>query len=285
MDLQDKHKKTAKRQFEVYLEFARRHNILRMNWVYQRSHLNELNEVWARMCTELNKSNGPVRDVSHWKKVFTEWKSHTRRKVKTNKCLSDIEKQLLEVMKLSIFDNPKSPTGNGLTRFHFMEKEESKPVVNHNLRPSIRGKPSIVILQDLSRSKKAKSTDVNFLSNEIMIKHENVDEAEDNDITEEENSTSSEETPNCEEQRLSTQNVIPGKNINEQQNSLSFKEKDKFFEKDGDRYFKNRDASVQTCRQNSNEHVPEGLIQISSSLMTVSRAINRYCDLLQKRFL
>ncbi|XP_030750596.1 uncharacterized protein LOC115878282 [Sitophilus oryzae] len=101
MEMLDKHKKTARKQFEIYLQYIRRYAILKMGWAVQREYTSELSNIWHDMTMKLNDCEGPIRDTSHWKKVFTEWKSHTRRKLKYNRTLNDIEKELIDITGLT----------------------------------------------------------------------------------------------------------------------------------------------------------------------------------------
>ncbi|KAH1021921.1 hypothetical protein HUJ04_011405, partial [Dendroctonus ponderosae] len=51
------------------------------------------------MTRKLNNRGGPVRDSTHWKKVFTEWKSHTRRNNEAN--LNELEEKLVKLIGLT----------------------------------------------------------------------------------------------------------------------------------------------------------------------------------------
>ncbi|KAF7285721.1 hypothetical protein GWI33_010141 [Rhynchophorus ferrugineus] len=127
MDKLDKHKKTARKQFEIYLQYVKRYRILKMGWAVQREYPSELSNIWQDMTIKLNDCEGPIRDTSHWKKVFTEWKSHTRRKLKYNKQLSDIETELINLTGLTgTLERKKTrvPKPRFISEFNNVKQEE-----------------------------------------------------------------------------------------------------------------------------------------------------------------
>ncbi|XP_031341021.1 uncharacterized protein LOC116169135 [Photinus pyralis] len=56
----------------------------------------DLHSLWLQLAEELNAcGDGPTREVEGWKKVFTAWKSQTRKKARENKALNALEIGLL----------------------------------------------------------------------------------------------------------------------------------------------------------------------------------------------
>ncbi|KAJ3621688.1 hypothetical protein MTP99_003795 [Tenebrio molitor] len=57
-----------------------------------------LDQIWKQLTTTLNScGDGPIRQQTEWKKVFTEWKSATRRKCREKKELNECERKLIEL--------------------------------------------------------------------------------------------------------------------------------------------------------------------------------------------
>lgn len=64
-------KRTLKsnRHFEIYLEYVKMYKVLKLKWTIQRGYTSEIQNIWSDMTRKLNDCGGPVRDVTHWKKV------------------------------------------------------------------------------------------------------------------------------------------------------------------------------------------------------------------------
>ncbi|KAH1021932.1 hypothetical protein HUJ04_011416 [Dendroctonus ponderosae] len=91
----------SNKHFEIYLEYVTLYSVLKLKWTVQRQYALQISKIWQDMTRKLNNCGGPVRDATHWKKVFTEWKSHTRRKLKFNKPLNELEERLVKLIGLT----------------------------------------------------------------------------------------------------------------------------------------------------------------------------------------
>ncbi|KAL1505670.1 hypothetical protein ABEB36_005176 [Hypothenemus hampei] len=109
--------------------YVQRYDVLKLKWTQQRDFVVELADIWKNMTLKLNDCGGPIRDVTHWKKVFTEWKSHTKRKLKHNKSLNPMEEKLVKLTGLS--SSPEKKSGISESSFH------------RNLDPSVRIKEEL----------------------------------------------------------------------------------------------------------------------------------------------
>ncbi|KAJ8912766.1 hypothetical protein NQ315_016723, partial [Exocentrus adspersus] len=91
-------KRTSKKQFLIYIQYLRENKILITGKLSPSNNPEDLEKLWNNLTEELNAcGDGPVRDMHSWKKVFTEWKSATRKKARENKCLTDAEEALLRL--------------------------------------------------------------------------------------------------------------------------------------------------------------------------------------------
>lgn len=64
-------KRTSKsnRHFEIYLQYVKMYKVLKLKWTIQRGYTSEIQNIWSDMTRKLNDCGGPIRDVTHWKKV------------------------------------------------------------------------------------------------------------------------------------------------------------------------------------------------------------------------
>ncbi|CAH1114780.1 unnamed protein product [Psylliodes chrysocephalus] len=115
----EKRKRTSKKQFEIYVQYIKEHNVLKTGKMTPGIIPKDIENIWDQMCTDLNAvGDGPTRPATEWKKVFREWKTAVRKKARTNKELSKLEEELL------------NETGNVVVVGFLNELGVNEPVIN-----------------------------------------------------------------------------------------------------------------------------------------------------------
>uniref|UniRef100_A0A1Y1LJ84 Regulatory protein zeste n=1 Tax=Photinus pyralis TaxID=7054 RepID=A0A1Y1LJ84_PHOPY len=116
--------KTSCEQYEIYLEYIRKHDVLITGKLSPGMSPNVIKELWDEMVVQLNNvGTGPSRTVDNWRKAFNEWKSTTKKKAREKKPLKELERQLINVMKPVVIVGVSSITELGAQDILVQEKE------------------------------------------------------------------------------------------------------------------------------------------------------------------
>ncbi|CAG9759321.1 unnamed protein product [Ceutorhynchus assimilis] len=91
-------KRTSKKQFGLYIKFVKENPVLITGKLQPSGNPKDLEVLWDELSKVLNScGDGPIRETASWKKVFTEWKSASRKKARENKQLSELEEEILTI--------------------------------------------------------------------------------------------------------------------------------------------------------------------------------------------
>ncbi|KAF5303737.1 hypothetical protein FQR65_LT18967 [Abscondita terminalis] len=122
-----KRPRTTKQQFTMYVNCLESYPFLYNGKLNPSMGPEKWNELWGKLRDDLNAcGGGPTRDIEGWKKVtayeFDEWKSQVRKKARTGKHLTELEKKLLEITGMVVKD--------GIDTMELGVIEPSKIIIN-----------------------------------------------------------------------------------------------------------------------------------------------------------
>ncbi|XP_017461261.1 PREDICTED: uncharacterized protein LOC108354593, partial [Rhagoletis zephyria] len=85
MDSSSKSQHTKQSQFGIMVEFMESHPSLAKGYIKCADAKQTSKNLWGRLTEELNGDGPPTRDASSWKKVWADYKTHLKAKVRKNK--------------------------------------------------------------------------------------------------------------------------------------------------------------------------------------------------------
>ncbi|KAJ3622217.1 hypothetical protein MTP99_002742 [Tenebrio molitor] len=131
--------KTTQQQFQLFLNELRENPHFREN-KFNAGEPTASKTAWCNLTSKLNASGGPVKDVTAWKKTFSDWKSAVRKRARIlqnsmketgnvgapEKPLTDLEEMLLDLTgKVVVYGLNNVPD----IGWENKENEKTKPAV------------------------------------------------------------------------------------------------------------------------------------------------------------
>ncbi|XP_054085778.1 uncharacterized protein LOC128921651 [Zeugodacus cucurbitae] len=111
-----KNKQTNPTQFEILINYMKTHSELSKGQLKTVDAKNAANNLWKELVCDLNAAGPPSRDVLKWKKVWSDYKTHLKAKMRRNKLsisgtgggpsshcsLTPLEEQVSELLAMEI---------------------------------------------------------------------------------------------------------------------------------------------------------------------------------------
>ncbi|XP_031349626.1 uncharacterized protein LOC116175583 [Photinus pyralis] len=168
--------RTSKKQYVIYVEYLEEHPILRSGKLSPRTTPEDLHNLWVQLVNALNAcGDGPTRDVDAWKKVFTEWKSQTRKKAREGKVLNVLEERLLKVTGVIVVDGAPGVPELGVPDevqqvMHTVQDLEIEYLDDQHIEPTIGSEaPNIEVASLVESENKAKDNQKKICRKKSMI--------------------------------------------------------------------------------------------------------------------
>ncbi|KAK5644045.1 hypothetical protein RI129_007890 [Pyrocoelia pectoralis] len=118
-------KKRYLKKCKCFRATYRNHPVLKTGKISPNEDHTTIDAIWEKLCLKLNSSgDGPMRNVNAWKKLFTEWKSATRKKARENKKLLQHEIDFIEVTGVIAVDGMNIPELGSAAKSPNLEQDE-----------------------------------------------------------------------------------------------------------------------------------------------------------------